>query len=305
MRIAGQHMISTQFDGLGDLKRGKVRDVYLQESTIVMICCDRISVYDRILPNPIPDKGRILNLLANFWFDQTKDIIANHIISIPDPNITIAKRCRPLPIEVVVRGYLAGSIWRDYANGKREKCGISLPDDLEKHDPLPEPIITPTTKSDSGHDCDITAEEIIKQGVLTPQLWNQIAKVSQQLFKRGTNILQKRGMTLVDTKYEFGIDQKGNLTLIDEIHTPDSSRFWFNDDPNKEFKDKEFVRKWAAENGFTGEGKVPEIPVAIQEHIRRGYIDIYETVTGEQFPDHYDDTEKRVRLIIKREGYQL
>lgn len=304
MRKAGQPMISTHFDDLGVLKRGKVRDVYFQDSRIVIICCDRISVYDHILPNPIPDKGRILNLLANFWFDQTKDIIANHMISSPDPNITIAKRCRPLPIEVVVRGYLAGSIWRDYAKGKREKCGVSLPDGLKKHDPLPEPIITPTTKNDSGHDCDIPVSVIMEQGIVTPQIWAQIEEASFKLFKRGSDILRKRGMTLVDTKYEFGMDNADNLTLIDEIHTPDSSRFWFNDDPSKAFRDKEFAREWAAEKGFMGEGSIPEIPADVQQKIRQGYIDIFETVTGEQFPQNSEDTETRVRLNLNREGYK-
>lgn len=303
MKKAGQSMISTHFDDLGTLKRGKVRDVYFNERSLTIICCDRISVFDRILPTPIPDKGKILNLLAKYWFDQSKEIIPNHIIDVPDPNVTIAKRCTPIPIEVVVRGYIAGSMWRDYAKGNRMKCGATLPDGLCKHDPLPHPIITPTTKNNAGHDIDIAPKDMIEQGIITSELWDNIVNVSLELFRLGSHILANKGMTLVDTKYEFGIDQEGVLTLIDEIHTPDSSRFWFQDDPSRTFKDKEFTREWAAAKGFTGEGDPPEIPVEIQQKIREGYAQIFKTVTGNPVPQTDGNMQERIRSNLIKAGY--
>ncbi len=297
-----QSLISTHLDEIGTPVRGKVRDIYKSENTLLLISCDRISVFDQILPNPIQDKGKVLNLLSKYWFENTKDIVQNHLISVPDPNAMIVRLCRPLPIEVVVRGYLAGSIWRDYASGKRMKSGASLPEGLEKHAPLPSPIITPTTKSPSGHDTDITPDEIIKSNIVSKELWDQIEKVSHRLFLRGTERLNARGMTLVDTKYEFGIDNEGKLTLIDEVHTPDSSRFWFQNDRDKQFKDKEYARIWAAEQGFMGEGKVPEIPDAIREQIRQGYLDIFETVTGSPCPVTEGDIEQRLRLNLAKAG---
>lgn len=297
-----QTLISTHIPELGSPTRGKVRDIYHTDSNIVIIACDRISVFDQILPTPIKDKGKVLNLLAAYWFEKTADIISNHVLAIPDPNILIARRCRPLPIEVVVRGYIAGSMWRDYESGKKTKCGVMLPEGLHKHDPLPAPIITPTTKNKSGHDVDISDAELIKNGIVSESLWIKIKKTSLALFQRGTELLDKKEMVLVDTKYEFGIDDKDNLVLIDEIHTPDSSRFWFKNDPDKQFKDKENARIWAADQGFKGEGKIPEIPLEIANQIQQGYLKIFESVMGAPCPETEGDIPSRIRSNLKKTG---
>ena len=295
-------LISTHIPELGLPTRGKVRDIYHSGQNLIIISCDRISVYDQILPNPIRDKGKVLNLLAAYWFEKTVDIIPNHILEIPDPNVTIARRCHPLPIEIVVRGYIAGSMWRDYEAGKRTKCGIKLPEGLQKHDPLPFPMITPATKNSSGHDVDISSEELIQNGVISKANWEQIQSASQALFQRGTDLLNKQGMILVDTKYEFGIDEQGKLTLIDEVHTPDSSRFWFMNDPGKQSKDKEYARIWAAGQGFNGEGNVPEIPKEVGDRIRQGYLEIYESVTGSPCPETEGDIKSRLRSNLANAG---
>ena len=195
-------------------------EIYSHQNQLTMIASNRISVFDRILPDPIPNKGRILTGLSLFWFDKTKDIIQSHLISHPDPNIMIIKKCTPILVEVIIRGYLVGSLWRDYQGGKRIKCGIPLPEGLKENDPLPDLIVTPTTKSSHGHDEDITKQEIIATGLATPEVWQQVKKTALALYKRGRDHLKQKGMILVDTKYEFGLDDQGQVVLIDEIHTP-------------------------------------------------------------------------------------
>jgi phosphoribosylaminoimidazole-succinocarboxamide synthase len=269
---------------LGIPKKGKVRDIYENGESLTLITSDRISIFDRILNEAIPDKGSILNQISRFWFEQTKDIISNHLISYPDPNVMVVKKCRPIMVEMIVRGYLAGSMWRDYQSGKREKCGIPIPDGLKENDPLPHPIVTPTTKSEKGHDEDITKEELISSGIVSEDHWNEMEAISLRLFKRGQEIVGKRGLILVDTKYEFGLDSDGKLILIDEIHTPDSSRYWFTSEREKKqirFPDKEFVRQWGRGLGFTGDGDIPSLPKKTIEEIRKGYLDVCRAITGE------------------------
>jgi phosphoribosylaminoimidazole-succinocarboxamide synthase len=289
---------------LGKPRRGKVREVYTNDNGVALIASDRISVFDRILSDPIPDKGRILTQLSLFWFNQTQDIITNHIISHPDPNVLFVKKCTPIMIEVIVRGYLVGSLWRDYKDGKRVKCGIKLPDGLQQNAALPEPIVTPTTKSEHGHDEDITEEEIIQRGLATPHNWKIMKEKALQLYNRGQEVLKKRELILVDTKYEFGLDANGNIVLIDEIHTPDSSRFWYQNDlacKEVKFPDKEFLREWLRERGFTGDGPVPTIPLEVQQKVRNSYRELYEIITGMTLPHENWNTSKRLIANLKKE----
>src|SRR3990167_978646 len=290
---------------LGARRQGKVRDIYESKDHLILVASDRLSIFNRVLQEPIQDKGRILTGIALFWFEETKDIIPNHVVSHPDPNVMVVKKCTPLPIEMIVRGYLAGSMWRDYASGKRIKCGISLPENLKQNDPLPSPIITPTTKSQEGHDEDITKEEILAQKIVSPELWNEIENKAIALYMRGNDLLKKRGMILVDTKYEFGIDPEGKLTLIDEIHTPDSSRFWFQKDLEKKevrFPDKEFVRGWARSQGFTGNGPLISVPKEIQDKVHQGYKEVYQAITGFSLEKESTQFPKRMLQNLKKEG---
>ncbi len=293
----------TFFPELGVPRTGKVRDIYEDTTSLTLIASDRISVFDRVLPESIIDKGKVLTKLSHFWFDKTKDIIQNHILAHPDPNVLIVKKCRPLMVEVIVRGYLAGSLARDYQAGKRIKCGIALPDGLKHNSPLSKPIVTPTTKSTHGHDLDITKEELIQQGIVTAQQWKGIESTALSLYQRGQEMAQKKGLILVDTKYEFGLDENDQLILIDEIHTPDSSRFWYQKDyDSKEIKypDKEFIREWMRSHGFTGEGSAPALPDEVRESARRSYQDIYQLITGESLPFHEEDVPKRVLANLKK-----
>jgi fusion protein PurCD len=287
----------------GARRQGKVRDIYDQDDRLILVATDRISIFDRILREPIFEKGRILTELALFWFDQTKDIIPNHVLAHPDPNVMIVRKCSPIPIEVIVRGYAAGSLWRDYAKGLREKCGVKLPDGLKQNDPFPHAIVTPTTKSEKGHDEDITKEEIFKRKILDPSQWAAIEDRAIALYNRGNELLKKRGMVLVDTKYEFGYDLSGELTLIDEIHTPDSSRFWYQKDLDKKevrFPDKELVREWARGLGFTGEGELPVLNSAILETIHRSYADIFSAITGSPMSEEVHRFPARMRMNLKK-----
>ncbi len=257
-----------------------------------MIATDRISAFDVVLPRPIPFKGQVLNQCAAYFLNATSGIVPNHVISIPDPNVTIGKKAKPIPIEVVVRAYLAGHSWRLYDQGLREICGVKLPEGLKENDRLPEPIITPTTKSQIGHDEDITEREILKSKLIDEDDWARIAYYSHLLFKRGTELAHAQGLILVDTKYEFGWYQD-EVILIDEIHTPDSSRYFYlegyesaqtNGQPQRQLS-KEFVRKWLIENGFQGkEGQaIPHMPDAFVAEIQDRYIELYEKVTGKTF----------------------
>ena len=273
--------------------KGKVRDVYtIDNKYLAMVVTDRISAFDVVLPEPIPYKGQVLNQIAAKFLHDTSDIVPNWVVSVPDPSVTIGRICDPFKVEMVIRGYLAGHAWREYSSGKREVCGVSLPEGLKENDQLPAPIITPTTKASVGHDEDISKEQILERGIVSAEDYAQLEKYTHALYQRGTEIAAKRGLILVDTKYEFGkADDK--IYLIDEIHTPDSSRYFYKEgyqdrqqtnEPQKQLS-KEFVRKWLIENGFQGkEGQVvPEMTEDIVKSISDRYIELFEQITGENF----------------------
>lgn len=274
--------------------KGKVRDVYtIDDKYLVMVVSDRISAFDVVLPEPIPYKGQVLNQIAAKFLHATQDIVPNWVIDVPDPSVTIGRICEPFKVEMVIRGYLAGHAWREYQAGKRTVCGVSLPDGLKENDRLPQPIITPTTKAAVGHDEDISREEILKQGIVAEADYLQLEKYTRALYQRGTEMAAERGLILVDTKYEFGKAADGTIILIDEIHTPDSSRYFYaagyaerqaNNEPQKQLS-KEFVRKWLIENGFQGkEGQqVPTMSPEWVNTISERYIELYEQITGDRF----------------------
>lgn len=273
--------------------KGKVRDVYtVRNKYLAMVVSDRISAFDVVLPRPIPFKGQVLNQIAARFLEATKDIVPNWVLDVPLPNATIGLKCETYPIEMIVRGYIAGSAWRAYKGGNREICGVTLPEGLKENDRLPQPIITPTTKATEGHDEDISREEIISSGLISKEEYEQLEKYTLALFERGTQMAAERGLILVDTKYEFGhIGDK--IYLIDEIHTPDSSRYFYKEgyedrqakgETQKQLS-KEFVREWLMENGFQGkEGQqVPEMTDTVINSISDRYMELYEAVTGQKF----------------------
>lgn len=288
--IAGTHF---DFPGQTFFYKGKVRDVYsIGEDLLVMVATDRISAFDVVLPRPVPFKGQVLNQLAAFMLKATSDIVPNWVLSVPDPNVTIGRRCVAQPVEMVIRGYLAGHAWREYSLGKRMLCGVRLLEGLKENDRLVEPIITPTTKAAKGHDEDISREEILARGLVNEHDYMQMEEYTRALYRRGTDLASRRGLILVDTKYEFGKDGD-RIVLIDEIHTPDSSRYFhangFDDrqqrgEPQQQLS-KEFVRQWLIGNNFQGkEGQViPEMSDEWLLEISSRYIGLYEAVTGEQF----------------------
>ncbi len=274
--------------------KGKVRDVYtISNNLLVMVVSDRISAFDVVLPEAIPYKGQVLNQIASKFLKATEDILPNWVIASPDPMVTIGKMCIPFKVEMVIRGYLAGHAWREYAAGKRSVCGVALPEGLKENDKLPEPIITPTTKAAVGHDEDISRENILTQGIVSEADYSQLEAYTRSLYQRGTEMAKERGLILVDTKYEFGKDADGVITLIDEIHTPDSSRYFYADgyaerqasnEPQRQLS-KEFVRKWLIENGFQGkEGQqVPHMSAEWVTAISERYIELFEQITGDTF----------------------
>lgn len=278
------------FAGQTGFYRGKVRDVYYFGNLMAMVATDRISAFDVVLPRAIPDKGRVLNQIAAYNLEATKELVPNWVIATPDPNVTIGFKCEPFAVEMVVRGYLAGHSWREYRSGKRAVCGVTLPEGLKENDKLPTPIITPTTKAHVGHDEDISREEILKRGIVSEADYTVLETYTHLLFKKGTELAAKRGLILVDTKYEFG-KNNGTIYLIDEVHTPDSSRYFYADgydarqkagEPQKQLS-KEFVRQWLIENGFQGkEGqRVPEMTDEIVASISSRYQELYNQVRGE------------------------
>ena len=280
------------FPSQTDFYKGKVRDVYFFENKIAAIVTDRISAFDVVLPEAIPFKGQVLNKIAAKFLKATSGIVPNWVISVPDPNVTLGIRCKPYPVEMVIRGYLAGHAWREYSLGKRMLCGVPLPDGLKENDRLPSPIITPTTKAAHGHDMDISREEILAQGIVPKEEYETLEKYTYALFKLGSEMAAKQQLILVDTKYEFG-KFEDKIYLIDEVHTPDSSRYFYQvgyqerqekGEKQKQLS-KEFVRQWLIENGFQGkEGqKVPVMTPEIVENISARYIELYEQVTGERF----------------------
>lgn len=273
--------------------KGKVRDVYtINNQYLVMVVSDRVSAFDVVLPRAIPYKGQVLNQLAAYFMEATKELVPNWIISVPDPNVTIGKLCKPYRVEMVIRGYLAGHAWRTYQSGLRELCGVRLPEGLKENDKLPQPIITPTTKSDHGHDQDISREEIINKGIVPEEEYLTMEAYTRTLFTKGTEMAAKQGLLLVDTKYEFG-KADGEIVVIDEIHTPDSSRYFYaagyeerqqKNEPQKQLS-KEFLRQWLITNGFQGlEGQqVPAMGDDMVQMVSDRYIELYEKVRGSKF----------------------
>ncbi len=299
------------FKGQTAFYRGKVRDVYsIGSDYLVMVASDRISAFDVVLPKPIPFKGQVLNQIASKFLSATADILPNWVASVPDPNVTIGKKCEPFKVEMVIRGYVSGHLWRTYRDGGRVLCGVELPEGLKENDKLPTPIITPSTKADVGHDEDISRADIIARGIVSEEDYSQLEKYAHALYQRGTEIAAERGLILVDTKYEFG-KKDGQIYLIDEIHTPDSSRYFYAEgyeerqekvEPQKQLS-KEFVRQWLIENGFQGkEGqKVPEMTEEIVKSISERYIELYEHITGEKFhyPEEGDVLERVEKNVAK------
>jgi phosphoribosylaminoimidazole-succinocarboxamide synthase len=292
--------------------RGKVRDVYtLADGRLVMVASDRISAFDHVLPRPIPFKGQVLNQIAAYFLSKTKDICPNWLISTPDPNVAMGKACEPFKVEMVIRGYLAGHAARTYVQGGRLLCGVKLPEGLKENDRLPEPIITPTTKASEGHDEDISREDIIKNGIVAAKDYAELERLTRALFQRGTEMAAAQGLILVDTKYEFGRTTDGEIVVIDEIHTPDSSRYFYTEGYSERQKSgekqrqlsKEFVREWLMANGFQGlEGqKMPIMPDDFVELTSNRYIELFEKITGQTFQKSDTmDILKRIRKNIVR-----
>jgi len=289
----------------GKIKRGKVRDTLCFDDMIALMTTDRISAFDVVLPRGIPYKGQVLNQIAVKFLDATTDICPNWKIDSPDPSVTIGKYCTPFPVEMIIRGYLTGSSWRSYKNGSRAICGISIPDGMKEHERFPEPIVTPTTKATEGHDEDISREEIIRQGLVSAEDYTLLEKYTKELFQIGTKMANEKGLILVDTKYEFGKGDDGRIYLIDEIHTPDSSRYFYLDgyeerqakgEQQKQLS-KEFVREWLMANNFMGNKgqQVPEMTDDIVNQISERYIELYEQITVEKFVK--SDTSEVIKRV--------
>lgn len=309
-------LVNTEFnfEGQKSVYHGKVRDVYdINDDLLVMVATDRISAFDVILPKGIPFKGQVLNQIAASFLDATADIVPNWKLATPDPMVTVGLKCEGFKVEMIIRGYLTGSAWRDYAAGCREICGVKLPDGMKENERFPEPIITPTTKADAGHDENISKEEIIAQGIVSAEDYEVVEKYTRALFARGTEIAAQKGLILVDTKYEFG-KRDGKVILMDEIHTPDSSRYFYAADYQKRFEagepqvqlSKEFVRQWLIDNNFMGkEGQqVPEMTDEYCDSVSARYIELYENIVGEKFYKAEDEDihariEKNVAEYLK------
>lgn len=285
---------------------GKVRDAYMYNNKRIIIVTDRQSAFDESV-GAVPLKGQVLNQISSWWFNKTADIVPNHIIDIPDPNVMLVKNAKMFPVEVVVRGYITGSTdtsaWVNYKNGVRDFCGNNLPEGLKKNQKFDSPIITPTTKPETGPDMPISAEEIIAQGLVEKEKWEKICDYAMKLYNRGVELAAKRGLIFVDTKYEFGEDEEGNIIVCDEVNTPDSSRYWVKDTYDERFSqgqepqslDKEFLRLYLKEHGYSKEN-IQDIPAEIFESLSEKYIELYEKVSGEQFarPDMSEDVMKRI-----------
>jgi phosphoribosylaminoimidazole-succinocarboxamide synthase len=299
------------FPNQKDVYNGKVRDVYnINDEFLTMIVTDRISAFDVVLPKGIPFKGQVLNQLAKMFLKSTEDIVPNWMISSPDPNVTIGHFCQPFKIEMVIRGYLTGHAWRTYKSGKREICGVEMPDGMVEHQKFPTPIITPSTKADFGHDEDISREDILRKGIVKEKDYLKLEEFTRAVFQRGSEMADERGLILVDTKYEFG-KKDGKIFLIDEIHTPDSSRYFYKDgyrqrqengEPQKQLS-KEFVREWLMENGFQGKDgqKIPEMNKEFVESVSNRYIELFEKVSGTKFekPDFKNPLERIEKNVLE------
>jgi phosphoribosylaminoimidazole-succinocarboxamide synthase len=300
------------FPNQTNVYHGKVRDVYsIGEEYLVMIASDRISAFDHILPKGIPYKGQVLNRVATLFLEATRDIVPNWLVGVPDPNVAVGYRCAPIRIEMVIRGYLTGHAWREYHAGKRVLCGVMMPDGMIESQAFPEPIITPATKADEGHDEDISREEIIAQGILDEKTYSELERITRALFQRGTEMAAEQGLILVDTKYEFGF-RNGEIMLMDEIHTPDSSRYFYADGYEERQQkgeaqrqlSKEFVRQWLMENGFQGlEGQqMPFMPDEFVQVVTDRYIELYEVITGDTF-EKIDNSAINERILANTVKY--
>jgi phosphoribosylaminoimidazole-succinocarboxamide synthase len=296
---------------LGELYRGKVRDNYSRGDRIVMITTDRISAFDHVL-GTIPFKGEVLSRLTLFWFDKVKDIAPTHFIESPDPSVMVVKRARALPVEIVIRGYITGSLWRDYQAGKAGTYGIAWPSGLRKDQRLDQPVLTPSTKAEYGrHDEPISEAEILRQRLVEPGIWKEAREVALRLFQRGQEWARSRGLILVDTKYEMGLSE-GKLVVIDEIHTPDSSRYWLAQGSEERFQrgeeqqmlDKENIRQWLIQtHGFSGQGQPPPLTDAVRVSLARTYVNLYEKLTGEPFRAEVGSVEERIERNLAAKGY--
>ncbi|MCB9267663.1 MAG: phosphoribosylaminoimidazolesuccinocarboxamide synthase [Lewinellaceae bacterium] len=295
-----------RFPGQTDFYRGKVRDVYTVSGQLIMVASDRISAFDHILPRPIPYKGQVLNQIAAHFLEATRDIAPNWLSATPDPNVAVGIACEPFRVEMVIRGYLAGHAWREYKAGKRLLCGVPMPEGMKESDPFPEPIITPATKAEEGHDEDISREDIIAKGIVSEEDYLQLEKYTRALFRRGTEMAARQGLILVDTKYEFG-KKDGKIYVIDEIHTPDSSRYFYQDgyeerqargERQKQLS-KEFVREWLMAHGFQGlEGQLmPVMPDTFVEQVSERYIELFEYITGRPFERTESEAEVEERIF--------
>jgi phosphoribosylaminoimidazole-succinocarboxamide synthase len=306
-RQCEQTLERTVFEKLGEREEGKVRDSYVKGDRRALVVTDRVSAFD-VVVGTIPFKGQVLNQLAAFWLEKTRDVAPNHLLSVPDPNVSVVRECRPLPVEFVCRAYLTGvsatSIWTAYERGDRVYCGHRLPDGMRKHQPLPNPILTPTTKAaKGGHDENASRAELIERGLIDGERFDRAAELTRALFTAGCEFAASRGLILVDTKYEIGLDEAGALVVIDEIHTPDSSRYWYRDsyarvaaaggDPVA--LDKEYVRRWLVEErGYRGEGAPPTLPDEVRCEAARRYIETYERVTGLAFEPNAEEPTARI-----------
>lgn len=297
----------TDFQGLGERIVGKVRDCYVEADRRTIVATDRISAFDVVI-GTVPFKGQVLNQLAAFWFEKTRGLAPNHLLEVPDPCVSVARECQLLPVEFVYRGYLTGvsktSIWIAYERGERRYCGHDLPDGMRKHQQLQEPLLTPTTKAELGaHDALISREELIESEVISAEHYDAAAEIGSRLFEYGQSWARNRGLILVDTKYEMGLDAAGNITVIDEIHTPDSSRYWYveryeqatADGTDPPALDKEYVRRWLDEQGWRGEGRPPSLPDDVRCEAARRYIEAYERITGLEFEPSTEDPSGRIR----------
>ena len=305
--LCAHTLAETHFEGLGRRITGKVRDSYVGTKERTLVVSDRVSCFD-VVVGTIPLKGQILNQMAAFWFDQTKQIAPNHLRSVPDPNVSVVVECQTLPVEFVMRGYLTGSsstsIWTAYEGGVRNYCGHALPDGLSRHEKLAAPILTPTTKAEHGdHDTLSSRDELIASGAISEDHYDKAHAIAQRLFAEGTRLAAERGLILVDTKYEMGLDDAGEIIVIDEIHTPDSSRYWLSEGYERALReggspaaiDKEYVRLWLGEQGYKGDGPPPELPIDVRVEAATRYISAFEQISGRAFTPDFEEPTARIR----------
>jgi phosphoribosylaminoimidazole-succinocarboxamide synthase len=310
----GRTLVETHLDELGEREEGKVRDSYKAGKRRFIVVSDRVSCFD-VVVGTLPFKGQVLNQIAAFWFEKTQDIAENHLIEVPDPCVSVVRELRPLPVEFIYRGYLTGStstsIWTAYDKGEREYCGHRLPEGLRKHERLPEPLLTPTTKAPKGeHDELASRAQILEWGTVSEDVFDRAAEICRKLFAAGQEWAASRGLLLVDTKYELGLDDAGNIIVIDEIHTPDSSRYWWANTYEKAMSeaadpqalDKEYVRRWLGDQGYKGEGPIPQIPDDVRCEAARRYIEAFETISGRAFEPDTDPPEERIRRNLGLSG---